>query len=132
MDYFGSNIGFLLKKNQIVAQDLAEIVDLTDGSISNWRKNVSKPKFKEIIILLDYFKLTFEELFLIDLENSKQIENLNEFGEEQAAYGRLKEVTLYIEKECALTGAKCAFAKMPELEEENRLLRKENEALKKK
>lgn len=125
MDYFGSNISYLLKKNRIIAEDLAKIVDLTDGSISNWRKNVSKPKFKEIVILLKHFDISFEELFFIDLENSNQIENLNELNEPPPQYEKGKKPESKEEKELSEKRWELAMQEIKVLQQRMEMLEKE-------
>ena len=137
MDWFSSNISFLIESNDIQSIDLAKIVNSSSGTISNWKRNLSKPRYNEILILLKHFNLTFEQLFQIDLKklnwSEKQIK-LNEVGEPHEEYiiQKIKEVTFYIEKECKLTGGKCAFELVPELRAENEGLRKEIEKLKNK
>jgi hypothetical protein len=44
----------------------------------------------------------------------------------------LKEVTVYVEKECQLTGGVCAFELLPELKAENEALKRQIEELKNK
>lgn len=70
------------------------------------------------------------KMWLDDYQEILNTDNLTT-GEPPPQYGR-SEVTIYIEKECKLTGGKCAFELVPELKAENEKLKAENDKLKKK
>lgn len=143
--FFKLGIGERLKEfyesKNYTQKAFSESVNLNKTTINNIVLGVSKPSFPVIEQIAKFHKdLDLRWLILgTEKEESKVLyENLEEeieMHEPSEPYRRapLHEVTtLYIEKECKLTGGKCAFDMLPELKAENEGLKKEIEKLKKK
>ena len=133
MTYFASNLKALLKAKGISQKTLANELNISNTAISSWFVGKSKPTIDTLIELRDFLEVSLDDLFFRDFTKIVDGENTNEMelNEPTPQYGR-SEVTIYIEKECGLTGGKCAFELVPELKSENEALRKRVEELEKK
>jgi|LSQX01.1.fsa_nt_gb transcriptional regulator with XRE-family HTH domain len=52
----------LRKRTGISAENLATIISVTQGTISNWENGITEPDIKSIIKLSEFFKVTTDYL----------------------------------------------------------------------
>lgn len=52
----------LRKRTGISAENLAAIISVTQGTISNWENGITEPDIKSIINLSEFFKVTTDYL----------------------------------------------------------------------
>lgn len=134
---FGENLKHLMRSRGISGETLGKVVGKGKSAISTWANNTVSPSINDLILIRDYFKIDLDLLIAGSFENvefQQSPQNPNNVSEPKQEYAiqKIKEVTFYIEKECKLTGSKCAFEMLPELKVENEKLKAENEKLKKK
>ena len=123
-----------MKVREITQMSLANDLNIANTTISSWFVGKSKPTVDKLLELKEILHVSLDDLFFkdftkfLDLSNTKISDGLNE---PHAPYG-LKEVTIYIEKECAATGGACYFEQLKKANEKITELAEELEKLKKK
>lgn len=69
---FGENIKFLMRKNKITAQEIADRLELTRGAVTNWSNGIRFPKDEDTIKnLASILRVPVEDLFNGDMEKIK-------------------------------------------------------------
>ena len=121
--------------NKVTVQDIFSKTTLGQSGLYKARDTggISSSSLEKIFNA--YPQLNAEWLFrgVGEMWNT-ELHNSGNIAEPPPQYrtGKIKEVTFSVEKECGLTGGKCAFELVPELRIENEQLKKEIEILKKK
>lgn len=126
-----------MKSRGISGEALGKEVKKGKSAISTWVNDIVSPSINDLILIRNFFNVDLDLLItgsLENLESEKNPQNVNFVSEIETGYGdsKHKEVTIYIEKECVLTGGVCAFNVLSELRTENERLKAENEILRKK
>ncbi len=67
--YLGKNIDYLLKEKKMQQSELATITGKTRACVSSWIHKDVIPTIDIILFLSDYFSVTTDELFFLDLSN---------------------------------------------------------------
>ncbi|HHP0488917.1 TPA: S24 family peptidase [Vibrio harveyi] len=62
MKTIGSKITSLRESYKLTQKDLAVIANVSEGAVSKWEMEISKPKTKSATLLADYFNITLESL----------------------------------------------------------------------
>lgn len=60
---FKDNLKQLRIEMGLTQKQLAEIVNVSLKTISHWEQGYSEPNINQLIILKNYFKVSYEELF---------------------------------------------------------------------
>lgn len=129
----------LLFESQKVSQkEFALRLGIGQSTLNNYIQGVSEPTFNNIMLILQGFPALNANWLLKgegEMFSNKAIINLDSnnglVGESFQEYiSQTKEVTVYLEKQCSLTGGACVFSILPELKAENEKLKKEVEKLK--
>ncbi len=76
MDYFASNIKFLRERNGYKQAELCSIIDFKQSTWSGYESGFSKPNYKDLLKIIEFFEITASELLEIDLANVNLTENL--------------------------------------------------------
>lgn len=81
VNYFNTNLKYLLKKFGIKQDQLALQVNKKQTTISNWINKIGGPDANDLIVLRAFFGISIDTLLLVDLNNSKIVteEHLQEF-----------------------------------------------------
>ena len=140
--FFHTNLKFLYKKKGYTQETLANELNIKNTTVSTWVLGNSKPNVDTLLQLREILGVNLDSLFFkdftdkIESENTDRLEkahksNLAEEPVTGYEVSKIKEVTIYLEKDCHLTGGKCAFDLLPELRAENEQLKKHIEKLEK-
>jgi transcriptional regulator with XRE-family HTH domain len=122
---------------QITQYRFAKDTGISTATLNNIVTEIEgKPSFSTIQKILTTYK-DLNARWLMMGEGKMWIESKEKSGivnepPPQYESNKIREVTIYVERECSLTGGACAFTMLPELKAENEKLRKEVEALKNK
>ena len=73
MNFFASNIKFLIKKYATSQDRLASYVGKTQTSVSNWINEISEPDISVLIKTAQFFGLSLDAVVFTDLQNSNLI-----------------------------------------------------------
>lgn len=81
MNYFSSNLKFLIKRFKTSQQDLALYIDMKQTSVSNWINGVSTPDIDILVKIHQFFGVSMDSLLKTDLQDSGLItdEHVEEF-----------------------------------------------------
>ena len=83
MNYFSKNLLLLRKKFGITQTQMGKVVDKQPSTIGNWENGVSYPDLNELVHLIQFFGISFEELTQKDfskLEVTEDISKRNKSG----------------------------------------------------
>lgn len=75
---FGKNLKHLRKKNGLNQQEIADLVEKGDGTISNWEKGTAEPSFADINEISKYFRVSMNDMLFTDLSIESPIEEKKE------------------------------------------------------
>lgn len=75
MNYFSSNLKYLLKRFYTTQAELASYIGKSQNSISNWINEISTPDVGDLIKINQFFGISIDALIFIDLKNGKIITN---------------------------------------------------------
>ena len=59
---FGDNLAYLRKLNRLSQQDVAQLVNKSDATISFWENGKREPTVQDVYILSVYFRVDIETL----------------------------------------------------------------------
>lgn len=96
---FAKRLKELRTTKKIKQEELANILDVSQNTISNWEKNISEPSLDKLILLANYFEIDINYLLgyvsvikFIDKDTQELLNNfklLNKF-EKQRVLGYIK------------------------------------------
>jgi transcriptional regulator with XRE-family HTH domain len=132
---FGDKIELYLKQHNLTQKEFAAKAKINKTTLNNYIKGVSEPSFPIIKAIVECYEDLDARWLIVDNVQSYISNSLNhQFKENAEIYTNdsMREVTVYIEKECKLTGGACAFEMLPEIKAENEALKKEIAKLKSK
>ena len=79
MNYFASNIKFLRKRKGLQQAEICILIECKQSTWSGYENGFSKPNFKDLLKIIDFFEVSASGLLEIDLSNV----NLNGNGQNQ-------------------------------------------------
>lgn len=62
MDIFGDNLATLLKEHRMTQKDLAEVIGVSEATISSYIRKKKMPGIKALINMAEVFRCTLDEL----------------------------------------------------------------------
>ena len=86
MNYFASNIKFLRKRKGLQQAEICSLIEFKQSTWSGYESNFSKPNFKDLLKIIEFFEVSASELLEMDLSNV----NLNENGTQEKESGNVK------------------------------------------
>jgi transcriptional regulator with XRE-family HTH domain len=91
MNYFASNIKFLRKRKGLQQAEICSLTVFKQSTWSGYESNFSKPNFKDLLKIIEFFEVSASELLEMDLSNV----NLNENGTQEKESGNVnRNITL--------------------------------------
>jgi transcriptional regulator with XRE-family HTH domain len=69
--HLATNIRFLRKQSRKTQVELASLLDKRQTTIANWENGVSEPNLEELLIIINLFGISPNEMLLYDLETGK-------------------------------------------------------------
>jgi transcriptional regulator with XRE-family HTH domain len=66
---FWKNLRYLRKEKDLNQQEIGDLVNKGDGTISNWEKGNAEPSFSEINTISNFFGIEAVEMLFTDLEH---------------------------------------------------------------
>lgn len=75
MTELGSQINFWRRKNNMTVAELASRMKLKESTIRSWESGQRKPDIDKFAMLLDIFKLDFEELYPVKHPKTTCLQN---------------------------------------------------------
>ena len=91
MNYFASNIKFLRKRKGLQQAEICSLIVFKQSTWSGYESNFSKPNFKDLLKIIEFFEVSASELLEMDLSNV----NLNENGTQEKESGNVnRNITL--------------------------------------
>ena len=91
MNYFASNIKFLRKRKGLQQAEVCNLIEFKQSTWSGYESGFSKPNFKDLLKIIEFFEVSASELLEIDLSNV----NLNENGTQEKESGNVnRNITL--------------------------------------
>ena len=90
MNYFSSNLKFLIKKFDTTQAHLASYIDVGQNTISNWVKEISTPDLISLIGIHQYFGISIDFLVFENLSNGKVVtdRHVQEFKRNSKVIGK--------------------------------------------
>src|SRR5665647_227575 len=85
MNYFASNIKFLRKRKGLQQAEICNLIEFNQSTWSGYESNFSKPNFKDLLKIIEFFEVSASELLEMDLSNV----NLNENGTQEKEGGNV-------------------------------------------
>ena len=85
MNYFASNIKFLRKRKGLQQAEICSLTMFKQSTWSGYESGFSKPNFKDLLNIIEFFEVSASELLEIDLSNV----NLNENGAQEKERGNV-------------------------------------------
>src|SRR5665647_434132 len=79
MNYFASNIKFLRNRKGLQQAEICILIGFKQSTWSGYENDFSKPNFKDLLKIIEFFEVSASGLLEIDLSNV----NLNENGQNQ-------------------------------------------------
>ncbi len=67
MSIFATRLKELRNERQLSMKQLAKMINVTDGAISNWENDVNEPKISYLIRLAEFFHVSAD--YLLGLKN---------------------------------------------------------------
>ncbi len=58
----GDKVKELRKEYQLTQKELAEVLQVSDRTISHWEAGYTEPPLRMVVLLKEYFKVSYEEL----------------------------------------------------------------------
>ena len=86
MNYFASNIKFLRNRKGLQQAEVCNLIEFKQSTWSGYESGFSKPNFKGLLKIIEFFEVSASELLEIDLSNV----NLNENGTQEKESGKCK------------------------------------------
>src|SRR5665647_1241747 len=86
MNYFASNIKFLRNRKGLQQAEICNLIEFKQSTWSGYESGFSKPNFKDLLKIIEFFEVSASELLEIDLSNV----NLNENGTQEKESGNVK------------------------------------------
>ena len=91
MNYFASNIKFLRNRKGLRQAEICILVEFKQSTWSGYESGFSKPNFKDLLKIIEFFEVSASGLLEIDLSNV----NLNENGTQKKESGNVnRNITL--------------------------------------
>jgi transcriptional regulator with XRE-family HTH domain len=69
MNYFASNIKFLRKRKGLQQAKICILIEFKQSTWSGYENGFSKPNFKDLLKIIDFFEVSASELLEMDLSN---------------------------------------------------------------
>ena len=85
MNYFASNIKFLRKRKGLQQAEICILIEFKQSTWSGYENGFSKPNFKDLLKIIDFFEVSASELLEMDLSNV----TLNENGAQEKERGNV-------------------------------------------
>jgi transcriptional regulator with XRE-family HTH domain len=91
VNYFSSNLKYLIKKFATNQEQLAFHVNKKQTTISNWINEISVPDLRDLVKIYQYFGISIDALVLSDLSNGKVVtdEHVQEFKRNGKVIGKV-------------------------------------------
>lgn len=74
---FSTNLKNLIIKNKVTQKELAEFVGVKQNTVSDWINRGTSPKIEQIYRIIDFFSISFDELFFDSKTNISKIQTEN-------------------------------------------------------
>lgn len=75
MNYFSKNILYLRKKSNLKQAHMESSVKVTRATWSNYENGMTEPSFDKLIEIAKFFRVSLDELLLVDLVKEPDSEN---------------------------------------------------------
>lgn len=69
MNYFASNIKFLRNRKGLQQAEICNLIEFKQSTWSGYESGFSKPNFKDLLKIIEFFEVSASELLEIDLSN---------------------------------------------------------------
>ena len=91
----GDNIQKLRKELKLSQEQLAEKIDVTRQTISNWENDKSYPDINSLVLLSEVFKISLDRLIKGDIETMKDVIQKEEV-DKMNRYGKIYTIMLIV------------------------------------
>lgn len=91
MAYFGKNILYLRKKNNIMQVDIPGYLDITRSTWSNYENDKTEPSIDQLIEISKFFGVTLDDLLLTDLQQKDEVSAKTREGEKKEVKAEVKQ-----------------------------------------